>query len=83
MLAFWVVEKFDIIKHILASLDAVPIGLSTDPLPFEELKETLRHSIVMTVSATAHAGFQIVHLEELLPLMAGILAALIRMDDYL
>ena len=83
MLAFWIVKKFDILKHILASLHAVPIDLSVDPLPFEELKETLCHSDVMTVSATAHAGIQVVRLKELLPLMTCILTALIRMDNYL
>jgi len=47
---------------------------------FQQLEEAFRHSVVVTIAATAHAGVQIVLMKEHLPLTTGELAALIRMD---
>ncbi len=77
MLAFWVIEKLDVIKDVLPSFCAVPIRPSPDPFPLEELEKAFRDSIIVTAPPSAHAGFQIVGLQELLPLMTGKLASLV------
>lgn len=41
---------------------------TSDPLPFRELEETFRDRVVVTTSACAHAGLQIVLAEKRLPL---------------
>ncbi len=79
MLAFWVVEKLDVVKHVLPGLCTVSVCPAPDPFPLEGLEQAFRDCIVsslrsvsfanMTVPPTAHAGFQIVGLQELLPLM--------------
>ena len=94
MLSFWVVEKFDIIKHILTSILAGCVGFSPDPLSFQKLEKAFGNSIIITrpsapsetsfpgaISSMAHAGFQVVSLQEFLPLMTGKLATLVGMND--
>ena len=81
MLSFWIVEKLDVIKYILPSLFAGGVGFSPDPLSFKELEKALRNGIVITVTSPAHTGFQVIVFQELLPLIAGELAALVRVND--
>ena len=83
MLSFWVIEKLDIIKHILPRIFAGCVSLSSDALSFQELKKALGYGIVIAVSPAAHAGFQIIGLQKLLPLIACKLTTLVRMNDYL
>ena len=83
MLSFWIIEELDVIKHILPSQLAGGIGSPPDPFLFEKLEKALSNSIIITVTPPAHTGFQIVGLKELLPLIAGKLAALVRVNDYL
>jgi len=66
MLAFWVVEKLDLVKHVVPSLSAIIVGPAPDPFPLEELEDAFHDSIIMTVAPPAHAGCQIVGLQQLL-----------------
>jgi len=45
MLSFWVIEKLDIIKHILPRIFAGCVRLSSDALSFQELKKALGNGI--------------------------------------
>lgn len=81
MAALRVVEHLDVIEDIPARCFPVAIGLSPDALPLEQLEETLGHCVIVTVSAPAHAGNQVVGLQERLPVVTAELAALVRMND--
>ncbi len=37
---------------------AIRIGFTSDPLAFEDLEETLRHRVIMTIATFAHAGLE-------------------------
>ena len=58
----WVVKHLDIIKHIAAGFVSCRVNPALDPLPFEQLEETLGDSIVVTVATSAHAATQVVGL---------------------
>lgn len=77
MTASGVVEHLDVVEDIAAGQTPGWVDLAPDALALEQLKEALGHSVVMAVAAAAHAGDQVVALEEVLPLMAGELTALI------
>ena len=77
MLAFWVVEKLDIIKHVVSGGFPVPVDFPAYPLALQQIEKALCDRIVIAITTAAHAGFQIVGLQELLPLITGKLAALI------
>jgi len=83
MLSFWIVEEFDIIEHVLASFLAGRIGFPPDPLSLQELEKAFSNGIIVAVSPAAHAGLQVISLQELLPLITGKLAALVRMNNHL
>ena len=83
MTALRVVEHLDVIEDIPACRFPVAIGLSPDALPLEQLEEALDDSVVVTVPAPAHAGHQVVCLQEGLPVVAAELAALVRMYQHL
>ena len=57
------------------------VGFTPDPLGFEQVEEALGDRVIITVSSSAHAGFQIAALQKRLSLMAGKLQPLIRMND--
>ena len=82
MLTFWVIEKLDVIEDVCTSLLTGCIGFTPYAFSFEELEETLGHGVIITITPSAHAGFQIVCLEETLPLITGELASLIRMNNH-
>jgi hypothetical protein len=73
-----VIKHFDIIEHITPCLLAVGIDPPAYPLPLEQLEETLSHSIVivMAVATSALAGYQVVCLQEMLPVVTAELATL-------
>ena len=83
MLALWIVEHLDVFEHIPSGGSACGISLSPDPLAFQELEEALSDGVVVTVPASAHAGFQIMVFQKRLPFMASELASLIGMDRHL
>lgn len=78
----WVVKPLDIIKHIAAGFVSCRVNPALDPLPFEQLKEALGDSVVVTVAPSAHAATQVVGLQKVLPFTAGKLATLIRVHQY-
>ena len=78
----WVVKHLDIIKHIAAGFVSCRVNPALDPLPFEQLKEALGDSVVVTVATSTHAATQVVGLQKVLPFTTGKLAALIRMHQY-
>ena len=83
MAAFCVVEHFDVIKHITASILSRGVDLPLDPFPFQKLEKALGHGVVMTVASATHAGNQIVCLQKAAPIGAAVLAALVGMNHHL
>ncbi|MNN53971.1 hypothetical protein D3C81_1687600 [compost metagenome] len=82
MPALGVVKHFNVIEHILPGLLAIRIGFTSDPLAFEELEETLRHRVIMTIPASAHAGLEPVLPQKILPVIAAKLAPLVGMNQH-
>jgi hypothetical protein len=78
--AFWIIKHFDVFEHIPSGIVAGGIDLPPDLLAFQQLEETFSYGVVITVSTSAHAGFQIVLTKKLQPLATGKLATLIGMD---
>ena len=83
MLALRVVEYLDVFEDVLPSFFAGLVCAVADAFPLQELEEAFRDRIVMAVPAAAHAGLEIVLAEEQLPLAAGELRSLVRMDHHL
>lgn len=83
MLSFWVVKHFDVIEDILTGILSGCVGSALDPLSLQQMEEAFSYGIVMAVTWPAHAGFQIVLMQEFLSLMACKLAPLIGMNDHL
>ena len=70
-----VVEHLDVVEHVAACGLAIDVDSATDALTLEELEEALGDGVVVAVTAAAHAGLEIVFLQEGLPVVAGQLAA--------
>ena len=51
-----VVEEFDVIKDVSPGCLLNGVNLAANPLPFEELEETLDVGVVVTIAALSHAG---------------------------
>ena len=79
MFALRVVEKLDVVEHVAPGFFAGFVFLSPDAFAFEQVEEAFGDCIVPAVPTSAHAGGQIVLLEELLPLIAGELGPLVGM----
>lgn len=84
----WETSTACIVKSLLRrnpSNDVVPdvatwrVGPSPNPIAFQQLKETLREGVVLTVTASDYTGFQVGAAEERLALSAGELEALVGM----
>ena len=80
MTSFGIVEHFDVSENVLSCFIAVFIYLSFDLFSLQKLKETLCNCIVVTVSSSAHTGFQTMKFQKVIPIMTGELAALIGMN---
>jgi len=73
-----VVEEFDVLEQLAARLSSgTPLAL-IDQFDFECGEKTFRHRFVPTVALTAHAALDAVDRQQLLIIVAGILAAAIR-----
>jgi len=83
MPAFRVVEHLDVIEDVPPGLLPVVIGFALDALPLQQLEETLRHGIVVTVPTPTHAGYQVMSLQEVPPVVTAELAPLVGMHQYL
>ena len=73
----WVVEHLDVVEDIGSGFITAWVDLTTDTFTFEQLEEALSHGVVVAVAATAHAGYEVVIMQEVLPVVAGELTALI------
>ncbi|SFG57789.1 hypothetical protein SAMN04488517_1071, partial [Jannaschia rubra] len=74
--ALGVVECLDVLEHVLPRGLWGRAGPWPDPFPLEKLEEAFRDCAVMTISASAHAGFEIVLRQECSPVVAPELPAL-------
>ena len=82
MAAFCVVEHFEVIKHITASIFPRDVDFSLDPFPFQKLEKALSHGVVMTIASAAHAGDQIVCLQKAAPIGAAVLGGFNRSSQH-
>ena len=64
MFTLRVVEHLDVVENILPRVFSGFVGSASDAFAFQEVEEAFGHGIVMTVSASAHAVFKIVLLQE-------------------
>jgi len=53
MPAFWIVEYFYVIEHVLAGCLAGFVSFLSDPFSFEQMEEALRDRIIVTVPIRA------------------------------
>ena len=60
VLALWVVEHLDVVKHVLPCSLARGVCPPPDPLAFQQLEEAFGDGVIMAVPAAAHAGIEIV-----------------------
>ena len=74
MTPFQVVEHLDIVEHIPPGFFPAVVDLAPYPCALEQLEEAFRHGIVMAVPMKTHACFQVVRLEEVLPVITAELA---------
>lgn len=76
-----VINQLDVVEDIGTRLVTCVVDSAFDALTFEQLKKALCDGVVVTVSSSAHGAHQLVCLDEALPFMAGVLAALIGMNQ--
>src|SRR5690606_16775710 len=81
MTPFRVVEHFNVVEDIRSGLFAGGIDAAANPFALEQLEEAFGHGIVMAITPAAHTGFESMGLEEVAPVVAAELAALIAVDD--
>ena len=77
-----IVKHLDVIEDILLCFIPGAVCLAPDSLSFQELKETFGYGVVMTIPASAHALLQVVLVQEVAPVLATELAALIGMHHH-
>ena len=76
-----VVEHLDVVEDVRTCFVVVDVDAPLDAFAFEQLEEALGNGVVVTVTATTHAADDLVCLQEGLPVFAGELAALIRVQQ--
>lgn len=82
MAPLWNLEHLDVVADVGARLAARGVDLPAHAFAFEQLEEALGASVVVAVAPLAHAADQVACAQERLPLMAGKLAALIRVHRH-
>ena len=78
MLAHRVVEPLDVVEHVRAGLFPGPVDLAAGSLRLQGREEALHGRVVPALPAPAHAAGDALGLEQLLELVTGVLAALVR-----
>lgn len=73
-----IVEAFDVIEHVLSRVVARVIGFACDPFGLQRGEEALHRSVVPDVAGPAHRAGDAIVDHQPLELLAGILAALVR-----
>jgi hypothetical protein len=76
-----VVKRFNVIEHISSGYVSGFVDPFADVFFFQTAEKRLRHGIVSAVSSTTHTRLQVVGQTETLPVIAAILATLLRMHD--
>lgn len=77
MPALRIVEQLDVIKYILTGVLPCFVDFSSDVLGLERGEEALGDGVVITITTSANAGFQIAIFQEVTPLPAFKLCPLI------
>lgn len=77
MPALRIAEHLNVIKDIAPGLFSCPVGFSADTLALEQLEEAFNDCVIVTVSTSTHTLLQVVSLEEVLPVIAAKLTALV------
>ena len=73
-----IVEALDVIEHVLFCVVARAVGFARDPFGLQRGEEALHRSVVPDVAVAAHRACYPVVGHQSLELLAGILAALVR-----
>ena len=73
-----IVEALDVIEHVLPCLVAREVGFARDPFGLQRGEEVLHRSIVPAVAGPTHQGSYAIVGHQPLELLAGKLAALVR-----
>ncbi len=73
-----VVEQFDVFEQLVAGLSSVTPPALMDQFNFESGEKTFRHRVVPAIAFTAHAALDAMYRQQLLILVAGVLAAAVR-----
>lgn len=81
MPSFEVVEQFDVIEDVGPCVITRGVDTPLDPLTLEQLEEAFGHSIVVAVASPTHRANHCVRLDEALPIVTGVLAALVGMNQ--
>ncbi len=71
MATFWVVEHFDVIKHIGPAFFPSCVCSALDSFALEQLEETFGNRIVVAGAAPAPALLQVVGLAKIPPVIAA------------
>ena len=79
--ALTVAEHIDVAGNICSCRLSVRIHPALDSFSLECLKDTFGDRIIMAVTPSTHAGYQVVCLQEFLPVIPCILTILIRRHD--
>jgi len=78
-----VIEHLDIIKNTCPGRVPAAVNLSLYSLPLQQLEEALSNSIVVAVTAPTHTPLQVMRLQKRVSVVAGVLAALVGVNNYL
>lgn len=81
MASYSIVEDLDIIEHIRSGKVSGFIDPLLDALLFQAAEEGFCHGIIPTITASIHAGLQIMGPAEPVPVVTAILRALVRMNQ--
>ena len=73
-----VVEQLDVFEQLVAGLSSGTPPAGIDQFDFEGGEKAFRHRVVPAIAFTAHAALDAVYRQQLLILVAGVLAAAIR-----
>ena len=71
MFAPGIIEHLDVVEHVVPCVLSGFVRPATNAFAFEQVEETFRDSVIMTISTAAHAVFKIVVLEKQRPIDAG------------
>jgi hypothetical protein len=83
MFALWIIEHLNIVEYILPRIISGFVSAAPDTFTLQEVKEAFGNGVVVAVSSTAHAVFEIMVSQKCRPIDAGELSALVGVDQHL